>query len=60
MPPNSAQGSEQVFLHRQHTIATLEARLRALAVGLSDAEVLRLVHAMLDERAKATGRTELS
>ena len=55
MGPDPARDAERVVIEREHTMAHLEERLRRIAVRLSDDEVLRLVHAMLDVRAKRNG-----
>ena len=55
MRPDSAREAERVVIEREHTMARLEERLRRISARLSDDEVLRLVHAMLDVRAKRDG-----
>ena len=55
MGPDSAREAERVVIEREHTMARLEERLRRIAARLSDDEVLRLVHAMVDVRAKRNG-----
>ena len=55
MCPDPAREAERVVIEREHTMARLEERLRRISARLSDDEVLRLVRAMLNVRAKRDG-----
>ena len=52
MHPDPASEAELAVIARERTMARLEERLRRISARLSADEVLRLVHAMLDARAK--------
>jgi hypothetical protein len=44
---------ERALIERERTISGLETRLARIAAELTDAEVMRLIRAMLDARAAA-------
>ena len=52
MHPDLSGDHERAVIERERTMARLEERLARIAAQLSAAEVLRLVRAMLDARAK--------
>jgi hypothetical protein len=53
--PRHSDALEGTLLARERTLAELTARLAQIAAELNDDEVLRLLHSILDGRARARG-----
>ena len=50
-------GYEQALIERERTLSGLETMLAGIAASLTDAEVMRLLRAMVDARAGARGQS---
>ena len=55
MPPNPADPLEATLLARERTLAEVTARVARVTAELNDDEVLRLLHSVLEARARARG-----
>ena len=55
MQPRHSDALEGTLLARERTLADLTARVARITAELNDDEVLRLLHSILEARARAHG-----